>query len=298
LVHATGEPVLGALEARLYEPRRQRIATSIYLLASADPKRLAGALPRALPSWEWSLQDLAVSELARWTNPPVVAASAKAFLTTLAEAHAMVIPCMIDHLGSANETSAIPVLLKVAAGESLGLRDIYFRIKAVEALGRMRVAEATLLLLRIVRERNGLARSEPAALRVAAEEALGLLEERPSSTQNRATGRTISKAGVAHARPRRYLRAHLPTPLSATIVGTHGGAARVRTISLGGAFLESDRRLAVGESLRLEIRAGLRRIQFTAVVRNVAPSGAGVEFVHMKPEDRERLRRLVAQSLP
>src|SRR5260370_5211436 len=37
LVHATGEPVLGALELRLYKPRRQRIATAIYLLASADP---------------------------------------------------------------------------------------------------------------------------------------------------------------------------------------------------------------------------------------------------------------------
>ena len=298
LVHATGEPVLGALESRLYEPRRQRIATAIYLLASADPKRLAAALPRALPSWEWSLQDLAVSELARWTNPPVVAASAKAFLTTLVEAHAMVVPCMIDHLGAANESSAIPLLLKVAAGECLGLRDIYFRIKAVEALGRMRVAEAALLLLRIVRERNGLARSEPAALRAAAEEALGLLEDRPPSSRTRTAEKALSKSAPAHARPRRYLRAQLPTPLSATIVGTHGGTARVRTISLGGAFLESDRRLVLGESLRVEVRAGLRRIQFTAVVRNVTPSGIGVEFVHMKPEDRERLRRLVAQALP
>jgi hypothetical protein len=113
----------------------------------------------------------------------------------------------------------------------------------------------------------------------------------------RTAEKALPKSGVAHARPRRYLRAHLPTPFSATIVGTHGGAARVRIISLGGAFLESDRRLAVGESLRVEMRAGLRRIQFTAVVRNVTPSGTGVEFVHMKHEDRERLRRLVAQFL-
>jgi hypothetical protein len=27
------------------------------------------------------------------------------------------------------------------------------------------------------------------------------------------------------------------------------------------------------------------------------PGGSGVEFVHMKSEDRERLRRLVAQAL-
>jgi hypothetical protein len=45
------------------------------------------------------------------------------------------------------------------------------------------------------------------------------------------------------------------------------------------------------------MRSGLRRLQFTAVVRNVSPKGTGVEFVHMKSEDRERLRRLVAQAL-
>ncbi len=295
LVHAIGEPVLGALEFRLYEPRRQRIATAIHLLASSDPKRLAGALPRALPSWEWSLQDLAVSELARWTNPPVVAASAKAFLKVISEAHAMVVPCMIDHLGSANETAAIPLLLKVAAGEYAGMREIYFRIKAVEALGRMHVTDAAPLLLRIARERNGLSHSEPAALRAVADEALALLENRPSSARTRNAVKAPSKSGVAHARSRRYVRAHLPSPLSAAIMGTHGGAARVRTISLGGAMLESDRRLTVGESLRVEMRSGLRRIQFTAVVRNVTTSGTGIEFVHMRAEDRERLRRLMSQ---
>ena len=298
LVHGTGEPVLGALESRLYEPRRQRIATAIHLLACADPKRLANALPRALASWEWSLQDLAVSELTRWTNPPVVAASAQAFLATVAEAHAMVVPCMIDHLGFAHETSAIPLLLKVAAGEHLGLRDIYFRIKAAEALGRMRVAEAAPLLLRIVRERNGLTHTEPAALRAVAEETLGLLENRPSSARTRTAEKALAKSGGAHARPRRYLRVHLTAPLPAAIAGTHGGVARVRTISLGGAFLESDLRLAVGESVQMEIRSRLRRIQSTAVVRNVSPNGTGLEFVHMKPEDRERLRRLVTQLLP
>jgi hypothetical protein len=103
---------------------------------------------------------------------------------------------------------------------------------------------------------------------------------------------------MIHARPRRYLRAQLHTPIPATVAGTHGGAGRVRTISLGGAFMESDIRLVVGESLQVEMRTGLRRIQSTAVVRNVFSNGAGVEFVHMKAEDRERLRRLVKNLLP
>ncbi len=297
LVHGTGEPVLGALESRLYEPRRQRIATAIHLLASADPKRLAGALPRALASWEWNLQDLAVTELTRWTNPPVVAASAQAFLATIAEAHAMVVPCMIDHLGFAHEVAAVPVLLQVVAGEHLVLRDIYLRIKAAEALGRMRVAEAAPLLRQIVRDRNGLAHTEPAALRAAAEEALAMLENHPSSARARTAESARQKSSVAHSRPRRYLRVHLQTPLPATIAGARNGTARVRTLALGGAFLETDQRLSVGDSVQVEIRPGLRRIQSTAMVRNITPNGIGVEFVHMKPGDRERLRRLVTQLL-
>jgi hypothetical protein len=204
---------------------------------------------------------------------------------------------MIDHLGFANETAATPVLLQIAAGEHLMLRDIFLRIKAIEALGRMRVADAAPLLRKIVRDRNGLAHNEPAALRSAAEESLGLLENRPSSARTRTSEDARSKASVEHSRPRRYLRVNLDDPLSAVISGARGGSARVRTISLGGAFLETDQRLAAGDSVHLEIKSGLRKIQCTAVVRNVGHHGSGVEFVHMKAEDRERLRRLVTQLL-
>jgi hypothetical protein len=85
--------------------------------------------------------------------------------------------------------------------------------------------------------------------------------------------------------------------LQAVISGTRNGSARVRVLALGGAFLETDQRLALGDSMLLEIRSGLRKILSTAVVRNITSTGAGVEFVHMKPRDRERLRRLITQLL-
>ena len=273
------------------------MATAIHLLASADPKRLAGALPRALASWEWSLQDLAATELMKWTNPPVVAATAQAFLATLAEAHSMVVPCMIDHLGIAHEAAAVATLLQIAVGEHPSLREIFLRIKAIEALGRMRVPEAAPALLKIVRLRNGLAHDEPAALRSAAEEALALLENRPSSSHARSVEGGRTKMNSPHSRPRRYLRVRLVPALPAMITGTRGGSARVRVLALGGAFLETDQRLAMGDSIQLEIRTGLRKIQSTAVVRNVTAWGAGVEFVHLKANDRERLRRLLIPLL-
>jgi len=66
---------------------------------------------------------------------------------------------------------------------------------------------------------------------------------------------------------------------------------------LGGAYLESSNRLNIGDSIQVEMRAGLRKIHFTAVVRNIGKDGGGVEFVHMKDEDRDRLRRLVQKYL-
>jgi len=53
-----------------------------------------------------------------------------------------------------------------------------------------------------------------------------------------------------------------------------GRLARVKTISLGGAYLESPRKLTVGDSIKLEVRAGLRKINFTAVVRNIGRTAA------------------------
>ena len=97
--------------------------------------------------------------------------------------------------------------------------------------------------------------------------------------------------------PRRYARVPLESPLRAQIEGVSASLARVKTISLGGAYLESPRKLTVGDSIKLEVRAGLRKIHFTAVVRNIGPDGSGVEFVHMKDEDREKLRRLVQRYL-
>jgi len=68
---------------------------------------------------------------------------------------------------------------------------------------------------------------------------------------------------------------------------------RVATISLGGAFLESNKRLSVGDAYTVQIKSGLRSIVGTAVVRNVSGNGGGVEFVHMKQDDREKLRQLI-----
>jgi len=290
-------PVLTLLETRLYEARRQRVSAAIKLLAAADADRLLRGFARALASWEWNLQDLAVSELARPANAASAQSAAFVFSAVLADAHPLVVPMMIDQIGLAQETAAVPQLMEIAAGGHDILRDQFVRIKAIEALGRMRVRDAAELLRTLASRREGLAYAEPSGLRAAAEDALAMLEDRPTSARARAAFAAAGNSNSSFVVQRRYTRVPLESPLRAQIDGTQAGLARVKTISLGGAYLESPKKLNVGDSIKLEVRSGLRKIHFTAVVRNIGAEGNGVEFVHMKDEDREKLRKLVQRHL-
>ena len=297
LVRAAGEPVIGALETHLLEPRRQRVATAIKLLSAAAPDRLIAALPRAFPSWDWSLQDLAVTESARQTAPALRLQAAEVFLALLRDGHLLVTPGMIDHIGIVGDSSAVPRLMEIAIGDAERFGDVFIRIKAIEALGRMKASSAATPLRNLVRNRSGLTYAEPAGLRSAAEDALALIEDRAGSLTLRLPAKTSATSTPPFAQPRRYLRVALPEPLPAKMEGPQKHSARVRSIALGGALLETSAQFSLGESLRIEIHAGFEKIRATAVVRSVSTKGCGIEFVHMSEDDREKLRRRIKKLL-
>src|SRR5258708_32578723 len=98
------------------EGGRQGVTGDMKLLAARDPDRLLRGFARAVASWEWNLQDLAVSELARPANVASAQSAAFVFSAVLADAHPLVVPMMIDQIGLAQETAAVPQLMEIAAG--------------------------------------------------------------------------------------------------------------------------------------------------------------------------------------
>src|SRR5436305_5191995 len=225
LLRTIGVPVLNLLETRLYEARRQRVTAAIKLLAATDPERLLRGVARAMASWEWNLQDLAVSELSRPSNSASAQSVAFVFSAILAEAHPMVVPMMIDQIGLAEEATAVAQLLEIAAGEHEVLRDQFVRIKAMDALGRMRSSDAAELLRTLTTKWDGLAYAEPAGLRAASQGALALIENRPSFKQAAAAFGAPAQASSGYLIPRRYVRVPLESPLRAQIEGAPAGLA-------------------------------------------------------------------------
>src|SRR6202007_2466210 len=119
--------------------------------------------------WEWTLQNLAISELARPANVASVQSAAFVFSAILADAHPLVVPMMIDQIGVGQEATAVAMLMEIAAGGRGILRAIFARIKTIGALGRLPAAEPLELLRQLAGKREGLTYVEPAGLRAAAE---------------------------------------------------------------------------------------------------------------------------------
>jgi len=109
----------------------------------------------------------------------------------------------------------------------------------------------------------------------------------------------LSRQSTTTLPPKRRgsLRVHLESQLIVIITGAITGSARVRDLGLGGTFLETDRQLAVGDSLHLKIPAGLETFESDGIVRSITREGVGVEFLRTSPEHLKMLRRLLAELL-
>jgi len=182
----------------------------------------------------------------------------------------------------------VPQLMEIAAGEHEVLRDQFVRIKAIEALGRLpRPRRPQSYSARLAQSREGLAYVEPAGLR----RRCGRTRWRSSRIVQHS-----SKPAAAFGAPGQSSSSYvIPAPATLESLWSRHfapqnrrrpqqGLARVQNHQPGAALILefSAPKLSIGDSIKLEVRTGLRKINFhPPVVRNIGPDGSGVEFVHM-----------------
>lgn len=96
---------------------------------------------------------------------------------------------------------------------------------------------------------------------------------------------------------REYHRAltRFPTAFSG---GHKSGTGVISDISMGGCSLETDTKLFMGCLLRLHVQVSEEEPVLAidaAVVRSLRPKAVGLRFMHVRGEERERLRQIVRQ---
>jgi hypothetical protein len=273
-------------------------ATAVGLLSRLDPAALQPALAARLSECGRTFHDAVVRQLS------IAAAPERGqILSSLIEAlDPAVVPLALDEIGMCGDETLAPKLLQIVE-KAAPAADDYVRVKAIEALGRLRAPTAVEPLRTLLQARKRFGWLHPEELRIAAAQALMKLDPEWMESFLPHSGldsRVVSLApldpipGRDMVRYRRHRRIKFSRSVPAVVLSARGKCSSAITVmSLEGGLLDSDVQLAVGTEATLKIPAGIRPISMRAVVRFVRSHQAGFETVGMGLEERAKLRSLL-----
>ena len=300
LAKAAGGGCARHLEQVLKSEPPARAASVIGLLSRLNPAAVEELLPLRLRYSARGFHDAAVRQLAIAGAPErgrVLAASLEHF-------DVYVLPLALDEIGMCEDAGAAAKLLQLAQADILPESSDYVRVKAIEALGRMRAADAVGPLRKFVEGRRALGWMYPEEIRTAAAQALLKLDPEWMHDFLPHSGLHAEALAVAPLDPaperdvvryRRYRRVRLPRNVPVVVVSARGKySSAISVLSLEGGLLTGETHFTAGTEATLKIPAGFRSISVQAVVRSVRAHQASFEAVDMGLEDRARLRRLLA----
>jgi hypothetical protein len=276
-----------------------KAAVAVGLLSRLDPDSVEELLPERFRHSTRSFHDAVVRQLSIAGAPE----RGRLLTDSLELLDPFVLPLALDEIGMCGDPETATKLLRLAEGEILPQGPDYLRVKAIEALGRMRAPAAAGHLRRFVESRKAFGWVYPEEIRTAAAQALKKLDSEWIEgflPQSGLDDKVLALAPLDPVREkdvvrhRRYRRIRLPRNVPAVVTSARGKqSSAISVLSLEGGLLSGDSQLAVGTEATLKIPAGLRSISMQTVVRFVRPHQAGFEMVGMGLEDRSKLRRLL-----
>jgi hypothetical protein len=268
------------------------------LLGQLDPDTVARVLPVRLAQWPRSMHDRCVRQL----SPVPPQSRALLLLAILNSLDVLIRPLALDEISMTGSPESIPKLLDIAASDGI---SGYIRLKAVEALGRLRASAANPVLQTILEARQVWRWQYPSELRVAAAQALLRID--PVVAMGKITAAGFEKQDLvlepidpetnsSVIRQRRYARLKLSRNLILTTTNLRENfRLNVPELNLGGGIGAGERHLAPGTLIGLKLTQGVRTIKAQAIVRGARPQAMAFEFVDMELEDRARLRKILLE---
>jgi hypothetical protein len=298
IVRNLGEDAITRLMEALQTAPASEAAEMVGLLTQLAPDDVAKILPVRLAQWPRTAHDRTVRQLS--SAPAEFRARLLAALYDSLDT--LIRPLAIDEMGMSGHPDCIPKLLELAeASWTPG----FTRVKAIEALGRLRATAATQLLQHIMDARQLWRWSHPEELRIAAAQALmridapmALEKLAPSGLDRKdlTLEPTDPEPNTSVIRQRRYARLKLSRNVVAHTTNLRENIRLViPELNLGGGIGAGERHLAPGSLLTLKVAQGVRNIKAQAVVRGARPQAMAFEFVDMDLEERSRLRKLLME---
>jgi Lipoprotein amino terminal region len=296
IVKGLGQEAIHHLTEILQTSPATEAAEVLGLLGQLEPDSVARILPVRLSQWPRSVHDRCVRQLS--SVPPHT--RAQILLAIFDSLDVLIRPLALDEISMTGSPDSIPKLLDIASSDGI---SGYVRLKAVEALGRLRASAANPALQTMLEARLVWRWQYPSELRVAAAQALLRID--PMVAMGKITAAGFEKTDLvlepidpetnsSVLRQRRYARLKLSRNLILTTTNLRENfRLNVPELNLGGGIGAGERHLAPGTLVTLKLTQGVRTIKAQAIVRGARPQAMAFEFVDMDLEDRARLRKIL-----
>jgi hypothetical protein len=298
IVRGLGDDATQRLVETLQAAPASEAAETVGLLTLLVPETVSKILPVRLSQWPRTQHDRTVRQLS--SAPPE--RRAELLVALYDSLDVLIRPLAIDEMGMSGRPECIPKILELAENETT---PPFTRVKAIEALGRLRGTAATTLLIHIMDARQLWRWQYPEELRIASAQALMRIDANTGLDKLAPCGfdrkdlvlePTDPDPNVNVIRQRRYARLKLGRNLVATTLNMRENfRLSIPELNLGGGVGSGERHLAPGSLLTFKIAHGVRTIKGQAIVRGARPQAMAFEFVEMDLEDRARLRKLLME---
>jgi hypothetical protein len=304
LAEKLGDESTQELLRRLRTGSSDDALAAVGLLSSLAPDEVVEVLPRRTSEWSRAQQDVLIRQLAIASSPK----RGLVLLRLLPDLDGLIIPEAIDEIGISGEANAVSSLIDIAMTGEDARFSAYSKVKAIEALGRLRAASTVEGLHELLHGRKLLHWAQAHEVRIAALQALHMIDpERAASLvpQSGITVRELSLGPLAvdpgnpWARQRRYSRVFPIKPMMAVATSKAGKAGLdIVALSLGGGRARRQGKMQPGGDVNLQLQLALRKLNSQVLVREVAGNEITFEIADIGLSDRSRLRHLLLAQTP
>ena len=303
LLRELGGEGLQQMREMLRTGQPRQASSVVGLMSRLDVPSLLELLPARLPEWNRFYHDVVVRQVAFGAAID----RGRTLLELLEVLDGLVVPQAVDEIGMSGDKSAGPSLSVLAEPGEAQSRSPLLQVKAIEALGRLRHADAVPVFRNIVEAKKMWKWVHHREMRIAAAQALAKADPRYSNQvladndldpSEIAISPLDSSPACAWVRQRRYERFVLHKSLPGSLSSSWGKSnILIRELSLGGGMGTKEDNLRIGSEANLEISVGMRKLRAHVLLRRARVNEIGFEIVNTDLESRYRLRRALVEAM-
>jgi len=301
MMEVLGPAGLEHLREQLRRGSTNEAIDAVGMLARIDLHTLEQVLPERMKEWKRTAHDRVVRQIAS----SGAAERGRLLLELFDYLDAMIRPLAVDEIGMSGEQTADMRLLRLAEGDLPKDGTEYLRLKAIEALGRLRTSGAESVLRKVAETRKTFRWANQSELRLVAAQAMEKIDPEWVRSFMPRSGLSLAEFSIepldadpesSAIRQRRYPRMRLEHSLPATTTNLKENCRmEIPEMTLGGGIAVCEQSLHPGSIVALRLNPTQKPVKAQTIVRDANTQARAFEVVDMDLEERAKLRKLLVQ---